>query len=87
VPGGVVNVLTGFRSELTEQFASHMDVNAVIFCDGDDEVAATVQKLAAGNIKRVVSRRDVDWLKESAATPYHIRETQEVKTTWHPIGS
>ena len=32
VPGGVVNILTGFRSELTEQFASHMDVNAVVYC-------------------------------------------------------
>ena len=30
---------------------------------------------------------DVDWMKESASTPYHIRDTQEVKTTWHPIGS
>ena len=87
VPGGVVNILTGFRSELTEQFASHMDVNAVICCDGDDKVAATVQTLAADNMKRVVSRRGIDWLKESAASPYHIRDTQEVKTTWHPIGS
>ena len=43
VPGGVVNILTGFRSELTEQFASHMDVNAVIYCDGSKAVAKTVQ--------------------------------------------
>src|SRR5262245_62634698 len=38
VPAGVVNVLTGFRDELAEQFASHMDVNAVVYCDGDDAV-------------------------------------------------
>ncbi len=31
VPGGVVNIMTGFREELTGQFASHMDVNAVVF--------------------------------------------------------
>ena len=34
VPGGVVNILTGYREELSPQFASHMDVNAVVFCDG-----------------------------------------------------
>ena len=33
VPAGVVNMLTGKREELTEQFASHMDVNAVVYCD------------------------------------------------------
>ena len=87
VPAGVVNLITGYRSELTGQFASHMDVNAVIYCDGGKKAAATIEELAAGNIKRVVSRRRVDWLAESAASPYHVRETQEVKTTWHPIGT
>ena len=28
-PGGVVNLLTGKRTELLEHFASHMDVNAM----------------------------------------------------------
>ena len=87
VPGGVVNVLTGYRKELTEQFASHMDVNAVVYCDGGKKVAATIQELAAENLKRVVSRRRVDWLKDDAASPYQVRDTQEVKTTWHPIGT
>lgn len=87
VPAGVVNILTGFRDELTEQFASHMDVNAVIYCDGDSEVARNVQTLAADNIKRVVSRVETDWSKDTAQNPYLIRQTQETKTTWHPIGS
>ena len=86
VPGGVVNILTGFRSELTEQFASHMDVNAVIYCDGSKAVAKSVQTLAADNIKRVIARDRVDWSGD-AENPYLIRDTQEVKTTWHPIGS
>ena len=86
VPGGVVNILTGFRSELTEFFASHMDVNAVIYCDGGKAVAKTVQELAADNIKRVVARNRVDWSGD-AENPYLIRDTQEVKTTWHPIGT
>ena len=86
VPGGVVNILTGFRSELTEFFASHMDVNAVVYCDGGKAVAKTVQELAADNIKRVIARNRVDWSGDGE-NPYLIRDTQEVKTTWHPIGT
>ncbi len=87
VPAGVVNILTGFRDELTEQFASHMDVNAVIFCDGDTDVSRDIQVLAADNIKRVISRVDTKWSEDAAQNPYLIKDTQETKTTWHPIGS
>ena len=87
VPAGVVNIITGLRSELTEHFASHMDVNAIVYCDGAKKTAKTVQELAADNIKRVISRADVDWSRESSQHPYLIRDTQEVKTTWHPVGS
>ena len=86
VPGGVVNVLTGFRAELSEYFASHMDVNAIIYCDGGKAVARSIQELAADNIKRVVARTRVDWIAE-AENPYQIRDTQQGKTTWHPIGT
>ena len=87
VPAGVVNILTGFREELSGQFASHMDVNAVIFCDGDADVSKDIQQQAADNIKRVISRVGTKWSKESAQNPYLIGDTQETKTTWHPIGS
>ena len=87
VPAGVVNLLTGFRSELTGHFASHMDVNAVIYCDGDRKLARAVQTAAADNIKRVVPRTNLDWSKADLQHPYLIRDTQEVKTTWHPIGA
>ncbi len=87
VPAGVVNILTGFRSELTEQFASHMDVNAVVYCDGGKKAARTIQELAVENIKRVIPRQSVNWMSIESASPYQIRDTQEVKTTWHPIGS
>jgi acyl-CoA reductase-like NAD-dependent aldehyde dehydrogenase len=87
VPAGVVNILTGYRSELTDQFASHMDVNAIVYCDGDRKVASAVQNAAADNIKRVVARTTTDWSKSSAQHPYLIRDTQEIKTTWHPIGT
>ena len=87
VPAGVVNILTGFRNELTEHFASHMDVNAVVYCDGDAEDTKAIQEQAANNIKRVIDRVDTDWGEASAQNPYLIKQTQETKTTWHPIGS
>ena len=86
VPGGVVNILTGFRSELTGQFASHMDVNAVVSCDGGKKTAQAVQEAAADNIKRVIRRTGLNWGDDSTQHPYLVRDTQEVKTTWHPIG-
>ncbi len=86
VPPGVVNLLTGHRSELTAQFASHMDVNAVVYCDDPGDAGKEVQALAAENIKRVIARVDTDWQDDGAQNPYLIRDTQETKTTWHPIG-
>lgn len=87
VPAGVVNILTGYREELTGQFASHMDVNAVVYCDAEADDAADIQVRAAGNLKRVVDLVGTDWSKENAQNPYRIKDTQEIKTTWHPIGS
>jgi acyl-CoA reductase-like NAD-dependent aldehyde dehydrogenase len=86
VPAGVVNILTGYRDELRGQFASHMDVNAIVYCDGDDNTAREVQTAAADNVKRVIARIDQKWSADPAQNPYLIRDTQEVKTTWHPIG-
>ena len=87
VPAGVVNILTGYRSELTEHFASHMDVNAVIYCDGDKKVARVIQEAAADNIKHVVRRTKINWPDKTAQHPYLISDTQEIKTVWHPIGT
>jgi acyl-CoA reductase-like NAD-dependent aldehyde dehydrogenase len=87
VPAGVVNVLTGYRSELTGQFASHMDVNAVVCAVDDPDAGKQVQQDAADNLKRVIFRGAMNWLSEQAENPYLIKDTQETKTTWHPIGS
>ncbi len=86
-PAGVINVLTGHKSELIEHFASHMDVNAVIYADADAAAIKKIQGLAADNIKRVVLRGGVDWGSAASQGPYAISDTQETKTTWHPIGS
>jgi acyl-CoA reductase-like NAD-dependent aldehyde dehydrogenase len=86
LPGGVVNVLTGQRAELVEHFSSHMDVNAVIYAAADRELLKKIQTLSANNVKRVIVPKIVDYFTDKAESPYLILDTQEVKTTWHPVG-
>ena len=82
VPGGVVNILTGYRKEFLSHASSHMDINAILFADLDTEQKKLVQINAALNVKRVL-----DFSKEDLQSPYRILAAQETKTTWHPIGS
>lgn len=81
VPGGVVNILTGFSNELHTHFSSHMDVNAIVYADNNSAALKTIQTNAASNVKRVVVVQHV-----AEESPYRIMELQEVKTTWHPVG-
>jgi len=85
VPGGVVNILTGKPAELVSYFADHMDVNTIIFCENDKEQQKLVQEKSALNLKRVVMYDSVDWRADESQSPYMIMDTQEIKTTWHPV--
>lgn len=85
VPGGVVNILTGKPSELLSWFSNHMDVNAIVYCEHDDNARKIIQDNASLNLKRPVFYPDTDWYNEDAQSPYMIMDTQEIKTTWHPI--
>ena len=87
VPGGVVNILTGKREELLEHFASHMDVNALLYTDIlRQEDVKKIETLAVENLKRVIHRPVEDWYGETSESPYYIVDFQETKTTWHPVG-
>lgn len=84
VPGGVVNILTGKKEELVNQFASHMDVNSIIYCGTDEQLILSISELASNNVKRTTYYKKNDWASDSCESPYFIEKTQEVKTTWHP---
>ncbi len=86
VPGGVVNILTGYRSELLDHFSSHMDVNAIVYCGNESEEIKLVQENAALNVKRPIVYTDENWLSKNVQDPYRILNTLETKTTWHPVG-
>lgn len=85
VTGGVVNILTGKPSELAAHFATHMDVNAVIYCENDKTVLKEIKEKSILNVKRVISYQNKNWLSEESQSPYFIMDCQEIKTTWHPI--
>ncbi len=85
LPGGVVNILTGKVSELAPWFADHMDINAVVYCEKDAATQKLLKEKSALNVKRVILYDKVDWTSENGQSPYFINDTQEIKTTWHPI--
>ncbi len=90
LPGGVVNLLTGFRKELLKPLVTHMDINAIAVAEATQEERTMLEEEATCNLKRVVYPKVTPsgaegWMKEEAQSPYMILDTQEVKTTWHPI--
>lgn len=84
VPGGVVNILTGTNKELNETLSTHMDVNAIVYGGDDLEALKQIQENSVLNVKRVFSYSK-DWNKADSQDLYMISDTQEIKTTWHPI--
>lgn len=87
LPGGVVNIVTGFREELVSWLSSHMDVNAIDVTGLEEEASAKAAAAAADNVKRVVRAESTDWMDERAQSPYAIAEFLETKTVWHPMGN
>jgi acyl-CoA reductase-like NAD-dependent aldehyde dehydrogenase len=93
VPGGVVNLVTGLRSELVPVLAGHVDVDALDTWGVPDAMRTEVETIAADNVKRL-SRRSLrtaearfDWLDDKATErPEWIAAFLEMKTVWHPIG-
>jgi acyl-CoA reductase-like NAD-dependent aldehyde dehydrogenase len=89
VPAGVVNLVSGLKSELVPWLASHMDVNAIDMTGIEAGAVAGVRQIAAENVKRVVSfdGEGIGWEDpRRSQSPYAIFEFQESKTVWHPIG-
>ena len=82
LPAGIVNILTGNRTELLPHIGTHMDVNSISAFDLTNEEKSTLREQAALNLKRI------SFHKQDAAkieSPYLILNHQELKTTWHPI--
>jgi acyl-CoA reductase-like NAD-dependent aldehyde dehydrogenase len=88
LPGGVVNILAGKRTELELHITSHMDINAIVDGVGDATLGAKFQAGMATNLKRYTdhSLAPKGWFAPATEDPYRILDTIEFKTAWHPIG-
>ena len=94
LPPGVVNVLTGLRSELVPVLAAHADVDGLDTWGVAPELRAGFEAAAAESLKRLArppaSAHDgaFDWTDARAAQrPEWIAAFLEMKTVWHPIGT
>ncbi len=84
VPGGVVNLLTGFTAELAPWLAGHRDVNALDLSGVSEDERPALQRAAADNVKRVYVPRNADWQADPGTK--RLGAFVETKTVWHPIG-
>lgn len=78
LPAGVVNILTGFKSELAPWLASHMEIDGLDL-SGFTESIAELRKSGAENLKRIHAF-------DNTVSPDRILAFMEFKTIWHPIG-
>jgi aldehyde dehydrogenase (NAD+) len=88
LPGGVVNIVTGLRDELTPVLAAHDDVDGIWYF-GDAEGSAEVERLSGGNMKRtwVSHGQERDWSDpQEGAGEEFLEEATQVKNIWIPYG-
>jgi len=89
LPGGVVNLLTGFRKEIVPTMATHAHLRALAGVATAEE-RKTLKLGAAESVKRVklhAAEEKTDWFSDRAQSLYEIRDFLEFKTTWHPVGA
>jgi aldehyde dehydrogenase (NAD+) len=88
VPGGVVNIVTGYSSPLLKTLAEHDDVDA-LWSFGDEAAASAAKALSVGNLKQVWTNegRAVDWFDSKVAEGrWFLEHCTQVKNIWVPYG-
>ena len=88
LPGGAVNIVTGYVSQLLKTLADHDDVDA-IWCFGDESQAATAKSASIGNLKQVFTNegRAIDWFDPKVAEGrWFLEHATQVKNIWVPYG-
>lgn len=87
LPGGVVNIVTGARDELSAVLAGHDDVDAVWYF-GSHAGAAAVERGSAANLKRTWTEwQGREWLDPRVGEGREfLRHAVQVKNIWIPYG-
>jgi len=88
LPGGAVNIVTGYASQLLQTIAEHDDVDA-IWCCGDDALVSAAKALSTGNLKQVWTNegRAIDWFDpKQGEGHWFLEHATQVKNIWVPYG-
>ncbi len=88
MPGGAVNIVTGYVSQLLKTLAEHDDVDA-IWCYGDESTTAAAKAMSTGNLKQVWTNegRAIDWFNpQMAEGRWFLEHATQVKNIWVPYG-
>ncbi len=88
LPGGAVNIVTGYASQLLKVLAEHDDVDA-IWSFGDEANAAAAKAMSVGNLKQVWTNegRVIDWFDPKLAEGrWFLEHATQVKNIWVPYG-
>jgi aldehyde dehydrogenase (NAD+) len=88
LPGGAVNIVTGYASQLLKTLAEHDDVDA-IWSFGGEGSAAAAKAMSVGNLKQVWTNegRAIDWFDPKVAEGrWFLEHATQVKNIWVPYG-
>jgi len=88
LPGGAVNIVTGYASQLLKTLAEHDDIDA-IWCFGDEAAAGAAKSFSTGNLKQVFTNegRAIDWFNPTQAEGrWYLQHATQVKNVWVPYG-
>ncbi len=88
LPGGAVNIVTGYTSQLLKTIAEHDDVDA-IWCFADEPSAAAAKSFSVGNLKQVFTNegRSIDWFDvQQGEGRWFLQHATQVKNIWVPYG-
>ncbi len=85
---GVINVLTGMKSEIIPHLAGHFDINAIDYCNNKIDMKKSIQELCANNVKRFHALpKDWNWYSDDQNENLkEIEKFVEIKTVWHTMG-
>ncbi len=88
LPGGALNIVTGYVSQLLKTLAEHDDVDA-LWCYGDETTVASAKAMSIGNLKQVWTNegRVIDWFNPKIAEGrWYLEHATQVKNIWVPYG-
>jgi len=88
MPAGVVNLVTGYISQLLKTLAEHDDIDG-IWCYGDEATVTSAKAMSIGNLKQVWSNegRAIDWFDPKIAEGrWFLEHATQVKNIWVPYG-